>query len=163
MSQFALIVAHDRRRAIGRDGRMPWHLPDDLRHFRALTLGGVVLMGRRTFDSLGKPLAGRENWVLTRDPAWSAPGVRVLHAWEDVRGAAAQAQLWVIGGGEVYRLALADATRIESTEIDTEVAGADTWFPAIGTSAWVELAREAHAADARHAHAFEFVSRMRRA
>lgn len=162
MSGIALIVAHDRLRAIGRGGELPWRLPEDLRRFKALTLGHAVLMGRRTYESIGRALPGRENLVLTRERGWQAPGVRTLHSWEAAREAAAGALLWVIGGGEIYRLALADAARIESTEIAAEVAGADTWFPVLDERDWAVVAREARAADERHAHAFEFVTRVRR-
>lgn len=162
MSGIALIVAHDRARAIGREGRMPWHLPDDLKHFRALTMGGIVLMGRRTWDSIGRPLAGRDNWVLTRDPAWTASGARVWRSFAEALAAPRECPLWVIGGGDVYRLALGAATRIESTEIDTVTADADTWFPEIDERDWSVAARIPHAVDARHAHAFEFVTRIRR-
>ena len=160
--EIAIIVAHDRQRAIGHAGGLPWHLPDDLRHFKALTLGERVLMGRRTFESIGRPLPGRDNWVLSRDPAWSHPGVQVLHDWRAALDRHEQGTLWVIGGGEVYRLVLPQANRIEATEVDTTVALADAWFPEIDQQAWTVRRRERHLADERHAYAFDFVSRTRR-
>jgi dihydrofolate reductase len=124
----ALIVAMDRQRAIGKAGALPWHLPADLKHFKALTIGHSILMGRKTFDSIGKPLPGRKNLVLTRQRNWQHPGV---HAVTDIDAAIASCsgELWVIGGAEIYALALPLADRVELTEIDTTVAGADTWFP----------------------------------
>lgn len=160
--EIAIIVAYDRLRAIGNAGSLPWHLPDDLRHFKALTLGQRVLMGRRTFDSIGRPLPGRENWVLSRDPSWSHQGVETLRDWRAALDRHHQGTLWVIGGGEIYRLALAEADRIEATEVATRVANADAWFPQIDENTWSVVAREHHPADERHAFAFEYVSRTRR-
>lgn len=160
--EIAIIVAYDRRRAIGHAGGLPWHLPDDLRHFKALTLGQVVLMGRRTFESIGRPLPGRENWVLTRDPSWSHPGVETLGNWRAALDRHQYGTLWVIGGGEIYRLALTQADRIEATEVNAEVPAADAWFPPIVDGEWLVAAREHHPADAGHGYAFDFVSRVRR-
>lgn len=159
--EIAIIVAYDRQRAIGHAGGLPWHLPDDLRHFKALTLGQRVLMGRRTFESIGRPLPGRENWVLSRDPSWSHPGAETLCDWRAALDRHHDGTLWVIGGGEIYRLALPQADRIEATEVDAAVPAADAWFPEIVEGEWMISAREHHPADARHAYAFDFVSRMR--
>jgi len=160
--EIALIVAHDRERAIGHAGQLPWHLPDDLRRFKALTLGHTVIMGRKTFDSIGKPLPGRQNWVLTRDPHWQVPGVECFGNWEQVVRQHRSGLLWVIGGGEIYLAALADVDRIESTEVDTRIAAADTWFPPLPDKQWDIVARELHAADERHAFGFDLVTRTRR-
>jgi dihydrofolate reductase len=162
MREVALIVAHDRERAIGHAGQLPWHLPDDLRRFKSLTLGHTVVMGRKTFASIGRPLPGRQNWVLSRDASWEAPGVRCFDSWRSALQAHADGILWVIGGGEIYLAALADVTRIELTEVDTRVANADTWFPPLPAERWELLDRVHHAADERHAHAFDFVSLRRR-
>lgn len=159
--EIAIIVAHDRQRAIGHAGALPWHLPDDLRRFKALTLGQRVLMGRKTFEAIGKPLPGRDNWVLTRERGWAHPGVQVLHDWRAALDQHQGGVLWVIGGGEVYRLALPDAERIEATEVHLEVPAADAWFPALDEQDWAITAREHHPADDRHAHAFDFVGRKR--
>lgn len=113
---------------LGRDGGLPWHLPEDLRHFRELTSGSTVLMGRRTWDSLPdrvRPLPDRRNAVLTRDPAWAAPGAEVVHS---VTEALTLGDLWVIGGASVYRAFLPYAVEIVRTEIDAEVAG-DVFAP----------------------------------
>lgn len=160
--EIAIIVAYDRRRAIGNAGGLPWHLPDDLRHFKALTLGQRVLMGRRTFEAIGRPLPGRENWVLSRDPSWSHPGAETLRDWRAALDRHHLGTLWVIGGGEIYRLALPDADRIEATEVEAAVPAADAWFPKIDENGWEVAARAHHAADAHHAYAFDFVSRVRR-
>ena len=160
--EIAIVVAYDRQRAIGHAGGLPWHLPDDLRHFKALTLGQPVLMGRRTFESIGRPLPGRANWVLTRDASWTHPGVDTVHDWRGALDRHREGVLWVIGGGEIYRLALPDADRIEATEVDAQVAAADAWFPQIDDADWAVVAREHHPADERHACAFDFVSRLRR-
>ncbi len=159
--QLAMIVAHDRNRAIGYAGQLPWHLPADLQRFKALTLGHTVVMGRKTFESIGRPLPGRSNWVLTRDPNWQAPGVRVFRSWSAAREQHQDGQLWVIGGGEVYQAALEDVLRIESTEVNVSLSHADAWFAPVADAHWMVIARQAHPADTRHAHEFEFVSRVR--
>lgn len=160
--EIALIVAHDRERAIGHAGQLPWRLPADLRHFKALTLGHTVVMGRKTFDSIGKPLPGRQNWVLTRDPEWQAAGVDRFSSWDSVMQAHRAGLLWVIGGGEIYLAALADVERIESTEVDTVIAAADTWFPPLRDSEWASVASEWRAADEHNAFGFNLVTRRRR-
>jgi dihydrofolate reductase len=160
--EVALIVAHDRERAIGHAGQLPWHLPDDLRRFKSLTLGHTVVMGRKTYTSIGRPLPGRQNWVLSRDPAWQAPGVRCFASWSSALECHASGMLWVIGGGEVYLAALADVNRIEVSEVDTRVGDADTFFPRLHAGDWELLEREHHPADERHAFAFDFVSLRRR-
>lgn len=132
----ALIWAQARDRVIGADGAMPWHLPEDLRHFRELTGADPVIMGRRTWQSLPdrfRPLPGRDNIVVTRQPDWDAPGATVAHSLEAALEAAAPTAgtTWVIGGGELYRQALPRADRVELTEIDLDVAG-DTVAPSLG-------------------------------
>ena len=158
-AQLALIVAHDRQRAIGVRGALPWHLPDDLKHFKALTLEHSVLMGRKTFASIGRALPGRRNLVLSRDPGFAAPGVERVADLEAAIALASPCELiWVIGGGEVYALALPLAHRLEVTEVATSVVSADAWFPPLPPGRFAEIARIHHPADATHAHAFDFVS-----
>lgn len=161
IARIALIVAFDRNRAIGRAGDMPWHLPDDLKRFKQLTLGKPVLMGRKTALSIGRALPGRRNLVLSR--SFDAPYAtqETVRSLDEAIAAAQGAELMVIGGGEIYALALPFATRLHLTEIDTQVDDADTWFPAFDRSSWREIARDHHAADARHAFAFEFVDYLR--
>jgi len=139
----ALIWAQAHDRVIGADGVMPWHLTEDLRHFRALTGDDPVVMGRRTWESLPeryRPLPGRENVVVTRQEGWSAPGATVAHSLEQALALAAAADastLWVIGGAELYRQTLSTADRLEVTEIDLEVDG-DTRAPEPGTGWMVD-------------------------
>ncbi len=154
----SLIAALDRNRVIGRNGDLPWRLPDDLRHFKRLTLGKTVLMGRKTWVSLGRPLPERDNWVISRDPAFHAEGARVFRSLDAALQAHESSQeLMVIGGAELYRQLLPRADRLYLTEVDAEVDG-DAWFPEFDRAGWRESARESHAADERHAHAFAFVT-----
>lgn len=164
--RIALIAALDRRHAIGRDNDLPWRLPDDLKRFKALTLGKPVLMGRKTAQSLGRALPGRRNLVLTRSGAVPFDGMQAVTSLDEALRIAAEGgaqELCVIGGGEVYALCFARATHLHLTQVDTEVAGADAFFPAFDASQWRVVARERHEADARHAFAFEFVDYERSA
>jgi dihydrofolate reductase len=158
----SLVVAHDRRRAIGRAGTMPWHLPDDLRRFKQLTLGKAVLMGRKTAESIGRALPGRRNLVLTRSEAAPYDTQHVVRSIDEAIALAGDGELAVIGGGEVYALALPFADRIHLTDVDAIVPDADVYFPPYDASRWTETARVHHAADARHAYAFDFVDFERR-
>ena len=157
----ALVAALDRNRAIGRDGAMPWHLSDDLKRFKALTLGKPVLMGRKTARAIGRPLPGRPNLVLTRGATAPFDGQAVVHSLDEAVARAGNGELMVIGGGEVYALALPRAARMHLTEIATATSDADTFFPAFDPGEWREVAREHHPADARHPLAFDFVDYQR--
>lgn len=161
-SRMALVAALDRNSAIGRGGDMPWHLSDDLKRFKALTLGKPVLMGRKTADAIGRALPGRPNLVLTRAAEAPFQGQVAVRTLDDALARAGAEELMVIGGGEVYALALPRATRLHLTEIATTTADADTFFPAFDRAAWREVARVHHAADARHPFAFDFVDYCRR-
>ena len=155
-----LIAALDRNRGIGRGNALPWHLPDDLKRFRALTLGQPVLMGRRTAESLARALPKRRNLVLTRGARAPFDGMEAVASIDDALALAAAEdaeQLCVIGGGELYALTLPMATRLHLTHVDTLVDGCDAFFPAFEAARWRAVSREAHAADDRHAFAFEFV------
>jgi len=137
----SLIWAQARGGVIGAGGRLPWHLPEDLALFRALTTGATVVMGRRTWESLPerfRPLPGRTNVVLTRDPAWAADGARRAGSVGEVLER--DGDLWVIGGGEVYTTFLPHADRLVVTDVDLDVAG-DTWAPAIGPE-WTPVRRD---------------------
>ncbi|MDT7919086.1 MAG: dihydrofolate reductase [Meiothermus sp.] len=153
--KIALVVAMDKNRAIGRAGALPWHLPDDLKHFKALTLGKTVLMGRKTFQSIGRPLPKRRNVVLTKDPSFGAEGVEVVHSLDDAL--LLDEEIMVIGGGEVYALFLPLATHLHLTLVDTAIPDADTFFPEWSPAQWRETHREFHPADERHLFAFSFV------
>ncbi|HEY1135994.1 MAG TPA: dihydrofolate reductase [Xanthomonadaceae bacterium] len=159
-----LIAALDRNRAIGRGNALPWHLPDDLKRFKALTLGKPVLMGRKTAESLGRALPKRRNLVLTRGDRVPFDGMEAVASIDEaLRIAAADGanELCVIGGGEVYTLALPMANRMHLTHVDTGIDGCDAFFPEFDTAQWQVAAREAHQADERHVFAFEFVDYSR--
>lgn len=162
--EFVLIAAMDRNHAIGRDNELPWRLPDDLKRFKALTLGKPVLMGRKTAQSLGRALPGRLNLVLTRSGQVPFEGMQAVASLEDAQRLAAEAdasELCVIGGGEIYALCLPLATRMHLTHVDTVVEGADAFFPHFDARQWRVTAREAHAEDERHRFAFDFVDYQR--
>lgn len=158
----ALVAALDRHRAIGRGNALPWHLPADLKRFKAVTLGHPVLMGRRTAEAIGRPLPGRRNLVLTRSGAAPFDGTDAVASIDEAIDAAGGDTLMVIGGAEVYALTLSHATRLLLTHVDTRVPDADAFFPAYDPAQWQVVAREAHPADARHEFAFEFVDYARR-
>jgi dihydrofolate reductase len=162
MPGLSLIAAFDRNRAIGRAGVMPWHLSDDLKRFKALTLGKPVLMGRKTAQAIGRALPGRPNLVLTRSDAAPFAGQKVVHSLDEAVAFAGDAELCVIGGGEVYALALPRATHLRLTEIATVTPDADTFFPEYDPRDWRETFREHHPADSRHAFAFDFADYQRR-
>jgi len=157
-----LIVAADRRGVIGSNGRLPWHLPDDLKRFKARTMGKPIVMGRKTWDSIGKPLPGRHNIVITRQPSLVLDGATVVDSLEAaLRAAGAVPEVCVIGGAEIFRLALPVATTVELTVVEAEVGG-DTVLPAFDVADWVETSREPHPADPRHDYPFTFVTLRRR-
>jgi dihydrofolate reductase len=152
--EIVLILARAGNGVIGRDGDLPWRIPADLKHFKALTLGAPMLMGRKTFESLPGLLPGRRHIVLTRDRDWRAEGAEVVHAVEDAIAAAGSERLSVVGGAEIYALLLPHADRIELTEVDDAPEG-DTAVPAFDDAKWREDAREVHgAADGRPGFAF---------
>jgi len=158
MTSITIVVAADEGGGIGIQGRLPWHLPADLKRFRALTMGKPIIMGRRTWDSIGQPLPGRHSIVVTRDCSLAIEGATVAHSFEEARRAAgAAAEACVIGGAELFALALPVADVIELTRVHARVA-ADTFLPPIDASDWRETHREWHAADDRHAYPFSFVT-----
>lgn len=153
----SIVVALDERNAIGHAGALPWRLPEDLKRFKALTLGKPVVMGRKTWDSIGKPLPGRHNIVVTRRRGLELPGATVVPSLDEaLRVAGDVPEVCIIGGAEIYRLALPLTDVLHVTRVHATVA-ADTWFPAIDTPEWHEIARVARPADERHAYAFDFV------
>jgi dihydrofolate reductase len=163
----SLIAALDRNFAIGKGNALPWRLSDDLRRFKALTLGKPLLMGRKTAESLGRALPGRTNLVLTRSgrvPFDDMQPVETLEEALSVAGVEHAGALCVIGGGEVFALALPRAQRMHLTWVDTVVEGADAFFPRFDPGEWREASREGHPADARNEFAFEFADyeRLRR-
>lgn len=153
----SIVVALDERDAIGHAGVLPWRLPEDLKRFKALTLGKPIVMGRKTWDSIGKALPGRHNLVVTRRRDLDLPGATVVASLEEALQQAGDVpEVCIIGGAEIYRQALPLADVLHVTRVHASVA-ADTWFPPLDAHAWVEVAREEHPADARHAHAYDFV------
>jgi dihydrofolate reductase len=161
--QIVIIAALDCRHAIGRAGTLPWHLPEDLRRFKRLTWGKTVLMGRTTALAVGRPLPGRRNLVLTRGGAAPFAEQRTVPSLEAALSLVGEDELWVIGGGKVYALALPFAVRMYLTWVDATIPDADAFFPQFDPSAWREVARAAHTADSHHAHAFTFVDYARAA
>jgi dihydrofolate reductase len=161
--ELVLVAALDRAGAIGRGNALPWHLPADLKRFKALTLGKPILMGRRTAQSLGRALPGRRNLVLTRSGQVPFAGMEAVDSVDTALAVAAgEPELMVIGGGEVYALCLPRAGRMHLTHVDTVVAGADAFFPAWDRAQWRIRAREPHPADDRHDYACEFIDYQRR-
>jgi dihydrofolate reductase len=158
----SLIAAIATNGVIGRDNALPWRLPADLQRFRRLTTGHPVVMGRRSYESIGRPLPERINIVVTRRVGYDVPGCVVVHSVDAAFAAArAASEIFVIGGADVYGQALARADRLYLTMVHADVTG-DTFFPAIDWAAWRETARERHGADAKHAHAYSFVTLERR-
>ena len=158
----SLIAALDRNHAIGRNGEMPWHLPDDLKRFKALTLGKPILMGRKTALAIGRSLPGRTNLVLTHGERAPYAEQLVVHSLREAIERAGSDALAVIGGGEVYALALPHATHMHLTWVDTCVAGADAFFPRFDASDWIETTRVQQPVDARHAFQLDYVDYARR-
>lgn len=160
----SLVAAVAANGVIGRDGDLPWRLPADLRFFKRVTMGHHLVMGRKTWASIGRPLPGRTMVVLTRDPGLEIPGVRVVHDLPEalaVARAAGDREAFVIGGADVFARALPLADRLYLTRVHADVEG-DVCFPAFAEQAWVEVAREDHAADEQHAFAFSICTLERR-
>jgi dihydrofolate reductase len=162
--KIALIVAMARNRVIGKDNTMPWHLPEDLRYFKRVTLDKPVVMGRNTFESIGKPLVQRPNIVVTRNGSYKVDGATVVHSLDAalllgqtlLQGKGDDAELMVIGGAQIYEQALPLAQRLYLTEVQAEPEG-DAFFPAFAREEWREVARESHAACERNPYAYDFV------
>lgn len=142
---------------IGRDGRLPWHIPEDLKRFRALTMGHHIVMGRKTWESIGRPLPGRNMVVVTRDEGYAAAGCLVAHSLEEALELAGDdPEVFVIGGAELYGKAFPLADRLYMTEVAAEVEG-DTYLPAFDRAQWAETAREPHPSTGDPPLAFDFV------
>ncbi len=153
----SIIVAVARGGVIGCKGVMPWHIPEDLRMFKRVTSGHPVVMGRRTFESLGRPLPNRTNVVITRNRSWNAEGVRVAGSLEDVVAMfTPEEEVFVIGGGEIYREAMPLADRLYLTRIDAAYEG-DTFFPDWNEADWQLVSSEFHARGETFQHPFEFL------
>jgi len=163
--KISMIAAMSKNRVIGKAGKLPWHLPEDLKYFKDKTRGHPVVMGRKTFDSLGcKPLPGRKNMVVTRQPAFSAPGVDAFGSLEaalkalELEYGATEEEIFIIGGGELYTAGLQFADLIYLTEIDCEVEGGDAFFPHFALDQFKEITRRV--VDEPMPHAYVVYKRM---
>jgi len=160
--RIALIAALSANRVIGRDNQMPWHMPNDLKYFKRVTMGKPVIMGRKTFDSIGKPLPGRTNIVVTRQSEWQNSGVRVARSVTEALELASLSliagneEVIVIGGAQIYRETLPLAQRLYLTELHAQIEG-DAQFPAICENEWIETGREDHQADPANPYDHSFV------
>jgi dihydrofolate reductase len=153
-----LLAALAENRVIGRDNTLPWHLPDDLSRFKQRTVGHVVIMGRRTFESVGRPLPNRRSIVITRKRDYHPQGAEIARSLEEALERARESkadEVFILGGAEIYALALPDVDRLELTVVHAEVSG-DTFFPECDLSAWTLIEEQRHEADDRHAYAFSF-------
>lgn len=161
MRNISIIAALTHQRVIGVRNRLPWRLPADLSHFRRTTLGHAVIMGRKNYESIGRPLAQRLNIVLSSNPGFSAPGCQVVSTLDAALDAAgADPEIFIIGGAQVYAQALPLAARMYLTFIDAEFDG-DTWFPEYNAHEWREIARTEHAPDDNNPYPFSFVTLLR--
>ena len=153
----SLIVAMAKNRVIGINNTLPWHLPADLKHFKTLTMGHHIVMGRKTYESIGKPLPGRTSVVVTRDANYAPPGVVVVNSLEAAISACGKdEEIFVIGGSELFRQAIKCADRIYMTEIDADISG-DTHFIEFERNIWQESERVSHAADEKNRYSYHFV------
>ncbi len=155
-----LVAAMGRNRAIGLDGKMPWHIPAELQHFKKLTMGKAILMGRKTWQSIGRPLPGRQNIVISRNPGFVASGADLADSLQGAIEMSRSDEIMVIGGGQLYALALPLATRMVLTLIDIEPQ-ADTWFPKWDSNEWRQTGERQFAKDADNPLAYRIVELVR--
>jgi dihydrofolate reductase len=154
-----LVVAVSENDVIGRANQLPWRLSADLRHFKSLTMGHHILMGRKTYESIGKALPGRTNWVLSRSSDFAPSDCKVVSSLQEGElGAGGEGPLMVIGGAEIYRLCLPQAVRIHLTLVHTRITDGDTFFSAWRDPQWIESRRERHEADEKNAYAYSFLT-----
>lgn len=159
--RITLVAAMGRNRAIGHDGELPWRLPRELKHFRDTTMGKPIAMGRLTWLSIGRPLPGRQNIVVSRDPAFSAPGCDVAASLDEAVAVARGDEVMIIGGGQLYAAALPVADRMVLTRVEC-APQADTWFPEWNEAEWCEVSARDEAADAENPYAYRVVDLQRR-
>ena len=160
--KIVLVAAMDRDGLIGRGDALPWRLPADLRHFKSLTMGKPILMGRRTFESIGRPLPGRHNIVVSRDPAFRAEGCTVVRSVQEaLEAAAGSEEVMVIGGAQLYAQLLDRADRMYLTLVHAEVEG-DAWFPEFDRGQWREVGRDDFCADQDNEYDYSFIVLDRR-
>ncbi|MGC6481405.1 MAG: type 3 dihydrofolate reductase [Porticoccaceae bacterium] len=163
--KIALVVAVSQNNVIGRDNQLPWHLPEDLQYFKSVTMGKPILMGRKTFDSIGRPLPGRKNIVITRDLEWDAEGVEVVHGVDDALAAGADAcavansdEIMIIGGAQIYRDCLPIADRLYLTRVEAEIEG-DAFFPDIDIKQWQKIAEKTPKEIDKYSYCFQVLER----
>ncbi|MDR2213346.1 MAG: dihydrofolate reductase [Pseudomonadales bacterium] len=162
----ALVVALARNRVIGKNNALPWHLPEDLKYFKRVTLHKPVIMGRKTFESIGKPLVERVNIVVTRNAQYRPPGVLVMHSLDAalehcaallrMQGAADDSEVSIIGGAQIFEQSMAVADRLYLTDVQADVEG-DTFFPEFARDQWREVSREDHPAQGNNPYPYSFV------
>ncbi|MFN0291750.1 dihydrofolate reductase [Pedobacter helvus] len=162
MNQTTIVVAISSNNAIGKDNQLLWHLPADLKHFKNITSGHTIIMGRKTYDSIGKPLPNRRNIVITRQNGLQLTGVEVVNSLEDALSLCkAEEQVFIIGGAEIYRQALPLAHKIELTRVHQEF-DADAFFPQLDNETWKEVWKEDHLPDEKNKFAYTFSTLERR-
>ena len=155
--QISIIVAMDRNRVIGKNDGLPWHISADLQHFKKITMGKPIIMGRKTHESIGRPLPGRENIILTRDQNYRSEGCTVLNSIDTILEHCQDSdEIMITGGSEIYRQWLQQASRIYLTEVHTEVDG-DTFFPEFNRNEWEEISREDFEADEKNEFDYSFL------
>lgn len=160
--KISLIAAMAHHRVIGKNNQLPWHLPADLKHFKVLTTGKTVVMGRKTFEAIGKPLPNRKNIVLTRDIHWGSDGVTVVHSWEQALEMCNNAEeVMVIGGAQLYEQLLPKASQLYLTMIDAEIEG-DSYFPEWKATEWQEEERHEQGKDEKNSYNMIFITLKRR-
>ena len=163
MKTIKAIVAVDENGAIGRQGDLLCHLPADMRHFKEMTMGHSIVMGRKTFESFPRrPLPGRQNLVITRSAGWQYPGVTVAHSLEQAIAMAETENVFIIGGAQIYEQALPVVDVLHLTLIHARWASADVYFPALDPNQWQEVEREHHTSDHRNAYEYDFITLKRR-
>ncbi len=163
MKSIQAIVAIAADGAIGRQGELLCHLPADMKHFKEVTMGHSIIMGRKTFESFPRrPLPGRQNIVITRNAGWQYPGVTVAHDLNEAIAAAETDTVFIIGGAQIYELALPLVDVLHLTRIHARWASADVYFPALNMDEWQEVSREHHESDHRNAYEFDFITLKRR-
>ena len=162
MKSIQAIVAIDENGAIGRQGDLLCHLPADMKHFKEVTMGHSIVMGRKTFESFPRrPLPGRQNIVITRNADWQYPGVTVVHSLDEAIAAAETDTVFIIGGAQVYEQALPRVDVLHLTMIHARWASADAFFPVLDMNEWQEVSREHHESDHRNAYEFDFITLKR--
>lgn len=160
----SLIAAIGKNNELGKENKLLFSLPEDMKHFKEVTTGHPVLMGRKTFESIGRPLPNRRNIVITRDMNYQADGIEVVHSLDEAleQSKNTEEEIFVIGGGEMYKQALPFADKLYLTFVETSVDNADTFFPEFDANEWEEVSKERHEADDKHQWPFTFVEYKRK-